>query len=375
MDVSDVLAGLEKGGRLSDAEAVLLYKEADLLDLGEVALAARGRAVPGERVTYLVDRNINYTNVCVTDCQFCAFYRPWEKHPDAYVLPREEIGRKIRELLEIGGTRILMQGGHHPDLRLPWYVDLLRWIRSEFPALQIDAFSPSEIDHVAGLEGISTREVLETFREAGLDGLPGGGAEMLDDEVRRSVSPKKQGAGGWLAVMEEAQELGLATTATNVIGLGETIEQRVGHFRRIREHQERALERHGNGFIAFISWTVQLENTPLGRSKRRETMGASSLEYLRHVAVARLYLDNVAHHQASWPTQGEKIAQMGLVFGCDDFGSTMMEENVVSAAGTSRMRMAREDLERHIREAGFVPCQRDTRYQLVGDGGVAAGAS
>lgn len=374
MAVRDIFERLSREERLSDQEAVTLYKEADLLDLGEAAAAARARKVPGPHVTYLIDRNINYTNVCVTDCQFCAFYRPWEDHPDAYVHGREVIGEKIRELVEIGGTRILMQGGHHPDLGIEWYQELLRWIRREFPSIQIDAFSPSEIEHVAEIESISTREVLERFKAAGLQGLPGGGAEMLDDDVRRSVSPKKQKAAGWLRVMAEAQRLGLATTATNVIGFGETIEQRIGHFRRLRDHQDHSVQEHGNGFIAFISWTVQIENTPLAKSKRRHRMGASSLEYLRHVAVARLYLDNFLHHQASWPTQGEKIAQMALMFGCDDCGSTMMEENVVSAAGTLRTRMAEESLKRNIREAGFEPRQRNTWYEFVGEGGVGATA-
>ena len=353
------------GRRLTSAEAVLLYREADLHGLGRAAQSARFRKVPERRVTYLVDRNINYTNVCITDCHFCAFYRPTQDHPEAYTLTRDVIGRKVEELLEVGGTRILMQGGHNPDLPLAWYEDLLHWLRATYPEIEIDAFSPSEIDHIASVEGKSMEDVLRRLQAAGLAGLPGGGAEMLDDEVRQRVSPKKQSASGWLDAMRIAHRLGLTTTATMVIGFGETLEQRIGHLEKLRDLQEESLRAHGRGFTAFIAWTLQIQNTPMGRSKIREDYGASASEYLRLAAVARLFLDNFDHVQASWPTQGLRLAEVALEFGCDDFGSTMLEENVVSAAGTSRRHVAELTMQHHIRGAGYVPAQRDSRYNLL----------
>jgi dehypoxanthine futalosine cyclase len=353
------------GARLGFDAAVRLYREADLLAIGQAARAARFRQVPERRVTYLIDRNINYTNVCITDCHFCAFYRPSTGHPEAYVLRREELARKVEELLEVGGTRILMQGGHHPGLPLAWYEDLLRWLRATYPEIEINAFSPSEVDHIAQLEGLSVRQVLARLQAAGLAGLPGGGAEMLDDDVRRRVSPKKQDTAGWLDAMRAAHELGLTTTASMVIGFGETPEQRLGHLQRLRDLQDESLARHGRGFTAFIAWTLQVENTPMGRSKNREDYGASTHEYLRTTAMARLFLDNFAHVQASWPTQGLKVAEIALEFGCDDFGSTMLEENVVSAAGTSLRHVAEISIQRHIQGAGYRPAQRDSSYRIL----------
>jgi dehypoxanthine futalosine cyclase len=360
-----ILSAVRSGARLDADAAVALYRDADLHALGAAAQAARYRHVPERRVSYLIDRNINYTNVCITDCQFCAFYRPNARHPEAYTLSRAEIGRKIEELLDVGGTRILMQGGHNPDLPLAWYEDLLRWLRATYPEIEINAFSPSEIDHIAGLEGVSMDVVLRRLQAAGLAGLPGGGAEMLDDDVRRRVSPKKQSAAGWLDAMRIAQGLGLVTTATMVIGFGETPEQRVGHLQRLRDLQDESLRAHGNGFTAFIAWTLQTENTPLGRSKNREAYGATAQEYLRLTAVARLFLDNFPHVQASWPTQGLRLAEVALEFGCDDFGSTMLEENVVSSAGTSLRHVAEITMQRHIRGAGYTPAQRDSRYRIL----------
>jgi len=359
------LTEIQAGRRLDFDTAVRLYRDADLLALGRAAQAARFRHVPDRRVTYLIDRNINYTNVCITDCQFCAFYRPTKDHPEAYTLSRETIARKIDELLGVGGTRILMQGGHNPDLPLGWYEDLLRWLRASYPEIEIDAFSPSEIDHIATLEGMTMEQVLVRLKAAGLAGLPGGGAEMLDDEVRGRVSPKKQSAAGWLDAMRAAQKLGLVTTATMVIGFGESIEQRVGHLQKLRDLQDESLSKHGNGFGAFIAWTLQTDHTPMGRSKSREDYGASAQEYLRLVAIARLFLDNFPHVQASWPTQGLRLAEVALEFGCDDFGSTMLEENVVSSAGTSLRHVAEITMQRHIRGAGYLPAQRDTSYNVL----------
>lgn len=353
------------GRRLSADDAVRLFRDADLLELGQAAQQSRFRRIPERRVTYLIDRNINYSNVCITDCQFCAFYRPTEDHPEAYTLSRGVIAGKIEELLDAGGTRILMQGGHNPNLPLSWYEDLLRWLRATYPEIELNCFSPSEIDHIARIENCTVEDVLVRLQAAGLASLPGGGAEMLDEEVRSRVSPKKQSAAGWLDTMRIAQRLGLLTTATMVIGFGESVEQRVGHMHKLRDLQDESLEVHGNGFGAFIAWTLQIENTSLGASKEREQLGAGAHDYLRTVAIARLFLDNVDHVQASWPTQGVKLAQVALEFGCDDFGSTMMEENVVSAAGTTQCSVAEINLQRAIRAAGYTPAQRDSSYKIL----------
>ena len=363
--VHDILRRAGAGERLTADDAVLLYAEAPLRLLGRAAFRRRADLTDPDAVTYLIDRNINYTNVCITDCQFCAFYRP-PGHAESYVLDRREIGGKIDELIEIGGTRILMQGGHHPDLPLAWYEDLLRWIRATYPSIEINAFSPSEIDHIATLEGMTLRDVLARLQAAGLSGLPGGGGEMLVDEVRRRVSPKKQDAAGWLETMRQAQSLGLTTTCTQVIGFGESVPQRVEHLQRLRDLQDESLASHGNGFVAFISWTLQTANTPLASPAQRRTYGVAGGGYLRHVAVARLFLDNVPHLQASWPTQGEKVARVALRFGCDDFGSTMLEENVVSSAGTTLTYLPETRIRGHIARAGFTAAQRDTRYNILG---------
>lgn len=354
------------GERLSYAEGLKLYAEADFLALGVAANTARQVHVPGRTVTYLIDRNINYTNVCTTNCTFCGFYR-LPGHPEAYVRSAEEIVQRIQELVDIGGTRILMQGGHHPHLPFDWYLELLSCIRSHFPSLQIDAFSPSEIDHFAHLYGMSHRDVLQELIAVGLTGLPGGGGEILDDAVRQRVSPKKVQTETWLAVMRLAHSLGLTTTATMVIGLGETLEQRMRHLQRIRDVQDASVQQYNNGFVAFVSWPVQHSpQTSLGRSRHREHYGATAHEYLRHVAMARLFLNNVRHHQASWVTQGPKVGQISLYFGIDDYGSTMLEENVVSAAAHDTYRsMAEGDIHRLIRDAGYIPAQRDSRYTIL----------
>jgi cyclic dehypoxanthinyl futalosine synthase len=364
-DVEPLLAKAAAGLRLDPAAGALLHDHAPAPELMRLAHARRAERVPpAERVTFLIDRNINYTNVCITDCQFCAFYRP-PGHPESYVNSREILGEKIAELVAHGGTRILMQGGHHPDLRLAWYVDLVRWIRASFPSIEVDAFSPSEIQHIADLERLSVTAVLERLIAAGLAGLPGGGAEILADEVRGRIAPKKQSAAGWLHVMREAQRLGLATTATMVIGFGETTADRLTHLERLRALQDQSLGAHGNGFIAFIVWTAQFENTSLGASRFRPTFGAGPEQYLRMVALARLYLDNIPHLQASWPTMGPEVASAALRAGADDFGSTMLEENVVSAAGTVRTRMDAGEIRHLLTSQGWTPAQRDTRYRIL----------
>jgi len=270
MQVETILRKALDGERVTFDEALVLYEEAPLDALASVAHELRCRKTDPRVVTYLVDRNINYSNVCITNCQFCAFYRP-PGHPEAYVRSFEDIGARIEELIAWGGTRILMQGGHHPDLRLSWYEDLLRFISTTYPEIEVDAFSPSEIAHIAQLEGMTIREVLERLARVGLRGLPGGGAEILD--VRGRISPKKQKADEWLDVMRVAQALGLATTATMVIGLGETVVHRIRHLQRLRDLQDESVGSHGNGFTAFIPWTAQVsEANSLGRSRFSGTL-------------------------------------------------------------------------------------------------------
>jgi cyclic dehypoxanthinyl futalosine synthase len=364
--LSYLLEKAAAGERLYFEECVRIYREASLLELGMAANATRQIRVPGSIVTYLVDRNINYTNVCTTNCQFCGFHLPPD-HPDAYVSSKAELSQKIGELVQWGGTRILLQGGHNPALSIDWYIHILQWLRQTFPTIELDCFSPSEIAHIASISKKSTHDVLAELQAAGLQGLPGSGAEILDDEIRNRVSPKKVKTDNWLHIMREAQELGLNTTATMVIGLNEAIDHRVRHLQRVRDLQDYSLREHGNGFIAFISWTMQYnEKTSLGRSQTNGGLPTTSQEYLRHAAVARLFLDNILHHQASWVTQGPKVGQIALAFGLDDFGSTMLEENVVSSA-TDGLPPSMTEGEIHaiVRDAGYTPAKRDTSYNLL----------
>lgn len=364
--IDDLLQRASQGQRLSAEEGLLLYREAELNDLGLAANAARQLRVPGNTVTYLVDRNINYTNVCTTNCTFCGFYRP-PGHAEGYVQTYEQIGERVAQLVEVGGTRILMQGGHNPDLPLDYYTGLLRYLREHYPSIELDAFSPSEIQEMSALFGMTVRDVLRELQAAGLQGLPGGGGEILDDEIRMRVSPKKQRADDWIAVMREAQALGLATSATMVIGFGEEPTHRMNHFMRLRSLTDESLATHGNTFTAFIAWPLQhSEMTSLGRSRFKEQFGATSVEYLRHMAMARLMLDNIKHFQSSWVTMGPKVGQVSLHYGIDDMGSTMMEENVVSQASrTTYERMAERELHDLIRDAGYIPAKRDTRYNTL----------
>lgn len=367
--IDDILANVHAGGRISYDEGMLLYQHADMLDLAEAANARRQQLVPGDVVTYLIDRNINYTNVCVTDCQFCNFYAlPGDTSGKGYVNSKLILGKKIEEALKLGSTRILMQGGHNPDLSYEYYVDLVGWIHRTFPTIEINAFSPSEIQYMSEMGGKTWKETLTELKSVGLSGLPGGGGEILDDEIRKRVTPKKIMTDDWFGVMKVAHELGLITTTTMVIGFREQIRNRMNHLARLRDEQDDSLKRFNNGFNAFISWTVQIEGTPLGKSKYASEYGATGSEYLRHTAVARIFLDNIPHISASWPTQGAKVGQMALHFGCDDFGSTMIEENVVSAAGAITKVspvMLPNEIHRQIREAGFVPAQRNTNYDVL----------
>ena len=353
--------------RLTPAEALVLYNDAPLHHLMTAAHQRRIAMHGPSTVTYLVDRNINYTNVCTINCQFCSFYRP-PGHDETYTQSFEEISGRIEALEEIGGVRILMQGGVNPELPFEWYEQLLSHIRSNHPSIAIDCFSPIEIEGIAEVSELSTLEVLTRLKAAGMHGLPGGGAEMLVDDVRKDVSPKKGLPANWLRVMEEAQSLHLTTSATNVIGFGESNDQRVDHMHRIRELQDTSLREYGIGFTSFIAWPVQLETNSFGRrnrGKNRVTLGAGSSEYLRHVAVSRLFLDSIPSIQSSWPTMGIKTAQMALFGGANDVGSTMMEENVVSASGTTKFSASEKELQYVIRRAGFVPQRRDSDYVVL----------
>ena len=368
MDWQDILeTQVSEGSRLTTDEAIILYRDAPLHEL-RIAANLRRVKINGDReVTYLIDRNINYTNICTINCQFCSFYRP-PGHDETYTQTIDEISNRVRELEEIEGTRILMQGGVNPDLGIEYYTELLRSLRERHPTIDLDCFSPIEIEGIAEVTGISTLEVLTHLKDAGMHGLPGGGAEMLVESVRTDVSPKKGSPENWLNVMQEAQSLGLVTSATNVFGFGESIENRIEHMFRIRELQDFSLENYSNGFTSFIAWPVQLENNSYGkrnRGKNRFELGAGPTEYLRHVAISRLFFDNIEHIQASWPTMGLSIAQMALLGGADDAGSTMMEENVVSASGTSKMQATEIELQDAIIRAGYRPRRRNSRYDLL----------
>jgi cyclic dehypoxanthinyl futalosine synthase len=322
-----------------------------------VADELRNRKIDKRRVTFIVDRNVNYTNVCYTDCDFCAFYRRPGDTREGYLLPKTVIFKKIEETLALGGTALLMQGGHHPDLGVEYYEDLFSSIKARYP-IHLHALSPSEIQHAARRSKLSIQEALSRLRDAGLDSLPGGGAEILVDRVRKIISPKKTTSGEWLGIMREAQRLGMSTTATMMYGHVETLEERVEHMRRIRDLQD---ELHG--FRAFISWTFQRDGNRLG-DVVSEDVRPTSFDYLLTQAVSRIYLDNVDHIQSSWVTQGMKVGQVALSFGADDMGSVMIEENVVSAAGTTH-RATAEDFVRAIKALGKTAVQRDTLYRDV----------
>ncbi len=348
-------------------DAAEIYSNAPLNDLMYVALERRKAQVPGKLVTYLIDRNINYTNVCTINCHFCSFYRS-PGHKDSYTQTVEQISERIYELERVGGSRILMQGGVNPSLPFEWYTSLLEELKRRHPSISLDCFSPIEIEGIAEVSGLSTLEVLSRFRESGLHGLPGGGAEMLVDNVRSGISPRKGSSQNWLRVMEEAQSLGLITSATNVFGFGETIFDRVEHMEKIRELQDKTVSRGNPGFTSFISWPVMLENNAFGKIGRRRNssgLGAGAVEYLRHLAVSRIFMSNVDHIQASWPTMGLEVAQIALSAGADDIGSTMMEENVVSASGTTKTMATVEELEKAILQSGFVPAVRDSEYNII----------
>jgi len=353
--VQDILDRVADGGeRLTEAEAIFLLENAELPELSVAATKVRRRLNPSRTVSYIIDRNINYTNACVADCDFCAFYRKWD-HEEAYVLTREQLAEKIRETIELGGRQILLQGGMHPKLKLDFYVDMLSWMKREF-GIHLHAFSAPEIHVFAKLNKMSHADVLAALRDAGLDSLPGGGAEILVDRVRREIARGKVLSDDWIAVHRAWHKMGGLSTATMMFGHVETLAERVETFRRFRELQD---ETHG--FTAFIDWTFQPEHTRLGENKGLREVG--SWDYLRTTAVARLYLDNFKHIQSSWVTQGGRIGQVSLFYGCDDMGSIMIEENVVRAAGAA-FRMTEQTLRNLVTEAGFEPRRRNFFYEL-----------
>ena len=343
------------GVPLQPAEGLALYRGLDLASLGLLANAVRQRLHPGDRVTYIIDRNLNPTNVCVTDCGFCAFYRS-PGDAEAYVLPREVIYRKIEETIAAGGRQLLLQGGHHPRLKTAWFAELFTDIKQRYPQIWIHGMSPPEITHLGKLEKRPVIDVIRELKDAGLDSIPGGGAEILVDRVRDVIAPKKATTAEWLDVMRQAAGLGLRGTATMMFGHVEDDADRIEHLTRIRELQDEC-----GVFTAFIPWTFQPEHTALRAQVPASTTIA---EYLRLLAFARLYLQNVAHLQASFVTQGMKTCQTALALGADDFGSVMLEENVVSAAGCTHPTTVAE-IERHIKDAGFVPQRRTMQYQPV----------
>ena len=353
-----VMEKVWEGQRMNAAETAQLY-QLPLEVLGSLAHRrrelAKAEAYDGrgnEIITYNVDRNINYTNVCNVYCKFCAFYRT-AKDEDAYVITKEELDQKIEETVSLGGNQILMQGGHHPSLTLDWYLDMLSHIKKEFPQVNIHAFSPSEFIHFQKVFDLPMEDLLRQFKEAGLGSIPGGGGEILVDRVRQRIAPLKAMSGEWLGVMDVAHRMGLNSSATMMFGHVETLEDRIEHLERVRVQQDAT-----GGFTAFIAWTFQPENTRL----KAKTVGAH--EYLRMQALSRIYLDNIPNIQSSWVTQGLEVGQVALTYGANDLGSIMIEENVVSKAGTT-FQMTVEDMHRLIQDLGYEPRQRNNWYQLI----------
>jgi cyclic dehypoxanthinyl futalosine synthase len=350
-EIDDILQRGAGGGRITPEEALLLYTDAPFHALGEAADTVRRRRYPDGIVTYLIDRNINYTNVCVTACKFCAFYRA-PKHAEGWTHPMEEILRRCGEAVELGATQVMLQGGHHPEYGVEYYEGLFSAVKRAYPQLVIHSIGPSEILHMAKVSGVSIEDAIVRIKAAGLDSIAGAGAEMLPDRPRKAIAPLKESGARWLEVMEAAHRLGVQSTATMMMGTGETNAERIEHIAMIRDVQDRT-----GGFRAFIPWTYQPENNHLkGRTQ------ATTIEYLRFVAVARIFLHNVAHLQASWLTTGKEAGQLSLHMGVDDLGSIMLEENVISSAG-ARHRSNLHDLIWMIRSAGRIPAQRDTLYR------------
>jgi cyclic dehypoxanthinyl futalosine synthase len=353
-DIQPILDKVLDGGRMTAEECAMLLESYDIAKIGAAADEIRQRKNNSEIVTYIIDRNINYTNICNVVCTFCAFYRRPGK-PDTYVHSFEEICKRIDETIALGGTGVLMQGGLHPDFNIEWYEDLLSRLHKIYPNFQLHCFSPPEIHNIHLISGLDYETIMSRLKNAGLNSLPGGGGEILDDEVRKRVSTKCT-TQEWLDVMRAVHKVGLKSTATMMFGIGDKIEHRVRHLQRIRDVQDET-----GGFTAFIPWTFQRENTALGRKITEEPTG---IDYLKMLSVSRLFLDNIQHIQSSWLTQGLRLGQTALRFGADDMGSIMIEENVVSAAGADTQANEKE-LRYQITEAGFRPQQRDILYNYV----------
>lgn len=349
--IESIAEKVEAGERLTFDDGVALFEQATLLDLSAMADRARRRLHPDPVVTYVIGRTINYTNICWVQCSFCAFYRP-PSSPEGYLLSNEKIFQKIEELIDLGGTEVLLQGGLNPNLKIDYYEDLFTAIKARYP-IHMHALSTVEITYISSISKISLKDTLKRLQAAGLESIPGAGAELLVDEVRRRVSPRKDTASDWLHVMQTAHELGIPSTATMMYGVGETSAQRVEHLMKIRELQDHTL-----GFTAFIPWSYQPNGDAFGGQS------GSGYGYLRTVAISRIMLDNVKHIQAAWLTMGPKIGQLSLQYGVNDFGSTVLEENVVKTQMTRQL-MSFEEIRRNIREAGLVPKRRNTRYQLL----------
>ncbi|HTL01057.1 MAG TPA: cyclic dehypoxanthinyl futalosine synthase [Vicinamibacterales bacterium] len=355
MKIEDLANKVSSGSRIDAAEALELYLHAPTHLLGRLADEIRERKHPGRAVTYIIDRNVNYTNVCVAKCNFCAFYRDVGAE-GGYVLGFEEIFRKIDETIEVGGVQLLMQGGHNPDLPLTWYEDLFRAIKERYPTFRLHALSPPEVIHLSRLSQLPVPVVIERLMAAGLDSIPGGGAEILVDRVRKLLHCYgKATSDEWLDVMRHAHRRGLRTTATMMYGTVETLEERIEHMMRLR-----ALQDETGGFTAFITWSFQPQHTELGGTE------ATGVDYLRTLALARIVLDNFDNLQASWVTQGGKVGQLSLAFGANDMGSVMIEENVVRAAGAAYC-MDEIEIVRNVEDAGFVAKRRNMHYEVLGD--------
>jgi cyclic dehypoxanthinyl futalosine synthase len=355
MNISDLERKVSGGGRVTAAEALALYQHAPTHTLGRLADEIRSRKHPGAVVTYIIDRNVNYTNVCVAKCNFCAFYRDVGSS-EGYVLGFDEIFRKIDETIEVGGVQLLLQGGHNPDLPLSWYEDLFRAVKNRYPEFRLHALSPPEVIHLSRMSQLSVPEVIDRLIAAGIDSIPGGGAEILVDRVRRLLHCYgKATSDEWLDVMRHAHHRGLRSTATMMYGTVETPEERIEHMLRLRDLQDET-----GGFTAFITWSYQPQHTELGGTE------ATGIDYLRTLALARIVLDNFDNLQASWVTQGGKVGQLSLAFGANDMGSVMIEENVVRAAGAAYC-MDEIEIVRNVEDAGFVPKRRNMHYEVLGD--------
>ncbi len=355
--IDDIADKVYAGERITDEDALRLFEHKNVVDLAELADLVRQRKHPDNTVTYIIGRNINYTNVCYVRCSFCNFYRiPGAE--GGYVLPREEIFQKIQEMVDVGGIEILMQGGLNPKLKIDWYEDLFRAIMQRFPNVILHALSPAEIIYIKKLNKLTMEETLTRLKAAGLHSVPGGGAEVLTDRVRQWIAPYKDTAEEWLDCMRVAHKVGLRSSATMMYGSVDTIEDRVEHLRKLRELQDESLALSPTAFTAFIAWNYQPDGTELGGTR------ASAFDYMRTIAISRIYLDNFPNIQASWVTQGPRVGQLSLRYGVNDFGSTMMEENVVSTAGCV-FTVPLEEIERLITDAGYVARRRNTRYELV----------